>query len=198
MRIFYLLLLLVSLTEVLNARDDVFRGKNVGDVVKGKNAAYRIVDKYLNYFVLVRNVNDRDTVQREEEVFLSERVDSLMDVIVYEQLTPKELSRFMKRSKRVVAPSGALIIYCLMDEDFKVKEVIFSFGNDSSFWLDLPVDRFYEIEKRLKELQLTPAERENLDLTKNDVYTKCFSGHVSDIGLEAVRKAKSRAPGENK
>ena len=48
MKIINLLLLLMFLTEVLNAQDDVFRGKNVGDVVKGKNVAYRIVGTSIN------------------------------------------------------------------------------------------------------------------------------------------------------
>ena len=207
MRIFYLLLLLVSLTEVLNARDDVFRGKNVGDVVKGKNAAYKVVDEaYFNYFILMRNVNARDTVRPEGADLFSDRVSDLLNKIVYEQLTSGELSRFEKLYKDTVSytPAGGLLIYCFLDEDFNVREVNFAFLRESTFWLDLPVDRFYEMEKRLKKIKLTPEEREDLEQAKNDGNPRCCWGFFPDrlyphlLSSSYTLKSESRFPGENK
>ena len=138
-------------------RGDVIKGKALGDTLVCDSAKYLLTTfKGLenDMFVLRNVLNRRDTsAVHNPEYLLSwspEHLEARVNEIVRSQLSAKEIKR-LERSEPYI-----FMVRCAMNAEGKVTEVCFILFHfegfameQEEFWMNLPVSRFYEIEKAI-------------------------------------------------
>ncbi len=144
-RIVLILLILVSGTlfaaGLNRGRGDVIKGKALGDTLVCDSAKY-----------LLTNRRDTSAVHNPEYLlsWSPEHLEERVNEIVRSQLSAKEIKR-LERSEPYI-----FMVRCAMNAEGKVTEVCFILFHfegfameQEEFWMNLPVSRFYEIEKAI-------------------------------------------------
>ena len=187
-----LLLIVVLSACVLFAQE-----QEVGNLVKGKRVKYMVVDESEDFFY-VRNVKNRDTVKRKENIHVPKSMKDKIYEIVYDALSPEILSRCIKEKYE------SLYLRCIMNKKFMVEEITFSIDKEGCFWLNFPVDQLYRIEREIiKNVEIDVRERKWV--TKEEIEKQYFALSIQAHVLrgmqirkekEAVENAKLKSSGE--
>ena len=133
-------------------------GKRSGDVIKGKNAAYKI-KRISKCYCMIRNVNIADTVyfgESEELNFVSKKNEEKIKEVVSKSIQPENIPLPQRWW-------DSLFLCFTLNEDFNIENVTFGFGvkeYSSVFWCHLPVDCYHAIEEALMKLELSFDEKE--------------------------------------
>ena len=188
-----LLLIVVLSSCVLSAQGQetsgVVKGKKVGDIVKGKRVKYMMVGEG-DYSFEVKNVKNRDTVKRKENIHIPKSMKDKIYEVVYNALSPEILSRCIKEKYE------ALDLKCIMNKKFMVEEITFLINKEGRFWSNFPVDQLYRIEREIiKNVEIDVRER--VWVTKEEIEKQYFVVSIQPQVLRVIRIRKAKEAEEN-
>ncbi len=197
-----LLLLIIMLSScVLFAQEqkaeNVVKGKKEGDIVKGKRVKYMIVGENDDFFE-VKNVKNRDTVKRKENIHVPESMREQIYEIVYNTLSAEMLAKCINEKYE------SLSLLCIVNKKFMVEEFTFSMDKEGCFWSNFSVDQLYKIEREiLKNVKID--ERERVRITEEEIEKQYFVSQIQPHVLrgmqirkekEAIEDAKLKSTGK--
>ncbi len=152
-------------------RTDVVNGKKSGEFVKGKKAAYKLKMNYFNTYGELKNINIPDSLWRgssEDGKLAPEKIGEKISEIVCKCIKPEELRLPREWEDR-------LDVSFILSEDFKIEKIIFGFSvgfsesdMEKCFWINLPVDRYYEMEKKIMKIKPIFDEKEKAKIREMD------------------------------
>ena len=151
-------------------RSDIVKDKETGDIVRGKQVAYQVTreDKIFRFddkvfelgprdrFYEIKNVNLPDTLLHSNSpqgAPLTNRMRNQIREVVLEQFKPEDSASLLSIAE--TEKSYKLCTICfVLDENFKIKNITFFISGQSDFWMNLPVDYFFRMEKAVMEMDL--------------------------------------------
>jgi len=86
----------------------------------------------------------------------------------------------------IIKEQTFLWLYCIMNNKFKVQELVFSVDVDEHFWLNFSVDRFHEIEKAILKY-VKVGERDRRWISEEEFENQYF---CTSIQFQVLRKMK--------
>jgi|GEM_PF-3239742 hypothetical protein len=173
-------------------RHDIVKGKKTGEIVKGKKVAYGVwAAKEWGYEI--KNVEIQDTIWREHPtarkngVPVLKRMRRQIDGIVLKHFKLKEC--FFPYEEI----PGTLGIGFIVNKNLRVEKITFAMSTEENFWINLPVDRFYKIEKEiLEKVRMTGDEWDDngkyWDFENTHYYMYSISYNGMRDRLRAMRK----------
>ena len=188
-----LLLIVVLSSWTLFAQEqkteNIVKGKKVGDVVKGKRVKYIVVGEN-DYSLYVRNVKNRDSVKRKENIHVPRSMSNKIYEIVYNFLSSEMLSQCIKEENE------SLDLLCIINKKFKVDEITFSIDKEKGFWRNFPVDQLYKLEKEIiKNVEIDVRER--TWVTEKELGEQYFCALISAYMLRGMLIKKEKEALEN-
>ncbi len=156
--------------------------------MKGKHVTYKVMSK--GDFLLLRNVKNRDTLKRQQNIRVPQSVRDKIYEIVYNHLSSEELSMIIKEQ-------AFLWLYCIMNNKFKVQELVFSVDVDEHFWLNFPADRFLEIEKAILKY-VKVGERDRRWISEKEIENQYFCASIQFQVLRKMKEIKEKEAMENR
>lgn len=182
--ILLLIIILSSYTLFSQERttEDILEGKKVGDIVKGKHVVYKVIGK--SDFLFLRNVKNRDTIKRQQNIRVPHSMQDKIYEIVYNHLSPEELVMIIKERT-------SLRLRYILNNKFKVQEVMFSADVDEYFWSNFPADRFHKIEKAIIR-HVKIDERDRQRITEEEIGKQYFSCSIQFQVLQKIRETKEK------
>lgn len=175
-------------------RSDIVKGKKSGEIIKGKNVAYRVLKDDIYY--MIKNVVIQDTLWYHFDGKLApKKMREQIEEIVYKHIKMEDLSLSYKEFEEY----GMLAISFILNKELKVEKIMFFLehgeflrGNDErDFWITLSMDLYSEIEKEIMEMNplIEEADKEwirEMDFTNGSfLYVK-----ISYKGLLEALNAK--------
>lgn len=150
-------------------RIDIVKGKKSGEIVRGKNVAYKIVKGYV--YSEITNVVIPDSIRRFDSFDgkpVSNKMREQIEKIVLKHIKPEDL-RFP-----CMDPDWFFIGF-ILNKDLKIEKISFGLQhNEGDFWINLPVDRYYEMEKEMMKMKLVLSEEDKARTKKMDFENGAF------------------------
>ena len=152
-------------------RSDVVKGKESGEIVKGKNVAYRVMKD--DFFYNIKNVDIQDTLWYHFGGKLAPvKMRKQIREIVYKYVKMENL----RLSREEFVADGSLVISFILNKEFKVEKIMFSlnhgevFGEvgERDFWPTLPMDFYYKIEQEIMKMEPVIEEKDKKWINRMD------------------------------
>lgn len=149
-------------------RNDIVKDKKSGEIVRGKNVAYKVVKGYV--YSEITNVVITDSVRRFDRfdwLHVPKKMREQIEEIVFKHIKPEDL--------RLPCMGDWLLVNFILNEDLKIEKI--SFGvqhNEGDFWINLPVDRYHEIEKEMMKLVPVIEEKDKKLIREMDFKNGAF------------------------
>ena len=150
-------------------QSDIVKGKKSGEIVKGKNVAYKIVKGDVYYEI--KNTIIPDSLRRFDSYdgeLGPKKLREQIEQIVYKHIKAEDL-RFP------YFEHDNLWVCFILNKHLKIEKLTFLLPHDGvDFWINLPVDRFYEMEKEMMEMEPILSEQDKEGMKEMDFENGAF------------------------